>query len=107
MRTDGADVGPGRARDGAAPFDQPMAMTPEERRARAKVAAHTSWANTRDRSARTARARAGLEAKFEREADPEGVLSPRQRAERADSLRKAHYARMALAAAKARRRKGR
>lgn len=33
------------------------ALTPEQRRLRASLGAHTSWANTRDRRARTAAAR--------------------------------------------------
>ncbi|GAA1969251.1 hypothetical protein GCM10009817_06510 [Terrabacter lapilli] len=57
--------------------------------------AHSSWANTVDRSARTAPARAALDAKFlaQAEGDPE----------RAEHLRKAHFARLALKSAQARR----
>jgi hypothetical protein len=47
-------------------------------------------------------ARRGLVDKFEREADPEGVLSPRERAIRAENLRKAFYKRMALKSSQAR-----
>ena len=70
--------------------------SPDERKLAASIAAHTSWANTVNRTERTAPARAGLEAKFLREAggDPK----------RAESLRKAHYQRLALKSAKARRR---
>jgi hypothetical protein len=52
------------------------------------MAADLSWANTEDRSARTAPARAALEAKFLAEAggDPK----------RAESRRKAHYKAMVL-----------
>ena len=73
-----------------------MEMTAEERTLRATIAAHTSWANTDNRSARTANARAGLEAKFLREAGGDPV--------RAESLRKAYYARLALKSVAARRR---
>ena len=75
-----------------------MSATPEERSLAGSIAAHTSWANTVDRTERTAPARAGLEAKFLREAggDPK----------RAESLRKAHFQRMALKSAKARRKAG-
>lgn len=61
------------------------------------IAAHTSWANTEDRTARTAKARAALDQKFLDEAggDPQ----------RAESLRKAHFQRLALKSAQARRRK--
>lgn len=70
-----------------------------------KFGAHMSWANTEDRAARTAPARRALDAKFERLADPDGVLTPPERAKRAESLRKAHYARLALKSAQARRRR--
>ena len=46
------------------------------------IAAHESWAHTPDRSARTAPARAALMAKFERQIDPDGTLSPDERARR-------------------------
>jgi hypothetical protein len=42
--------------------------------------------------------------KFERDVDPEGVLDPAERARRGESARKAHYARLALRSAQARRR---
>ena len=66
-----------------------------ERTLRAQIAAHTSWANTSDRAARTAKARAALEAKFLAEADGDP--------QRAESLRKAYYKRLALTSAQARR----
>lgn len=49
--------------------------------------------------------RQGLQAKFEREVDPEGKLSAQERAKRAEYARKAHMQRMALKSAKARRRR--
>jgi len=70
----------------------------------ARIAAHDSWAQTPDRSARTAPARAALLAKFERDVDPDGVLAPAERRRRAESARRAHYTRMALRSAQARRR---
>lgn len=69
-----------------------------------RIAAHESWARTPDRTARTAPARRALEDKFLREADPEGVLSPVERAKRAENLRKAFYCRLAKKSAEARRR---
>jgi hypothetical protein len=72
---------------------------------RARLAALDSWAQTPDRAARTAPARAGLLARFEREVDPDGVLLPAERAKRAESARRAFYARLALASAAARRRR--
>ena len=59
------------------------------------IGAHVSWANTVDRSARTAPARAALDAKFLAEADGDPV--------RAAHLRKAHFARLALKSAQSRR----
>ncbi|NJD65648.1 MAG: hypothetical protein FIB00_10455 [Chloroflexi bacterium] len=53
----------------------------------------------------TAHARAGFLARFEREADPDGVLDPAERARRADALKRAHMARLALASVQARRRR--
>lgn len=69
-----------------------------ERSLRSKIAAHTSWANTADPSARTAPARAALEAKFLDEAGGDPA--------RAAHLRRAYYARLALKSAQARRRGG-
>jgi hypothetical protein len=67
-----------------------------ERRLRAQIAAHESWAATHDRAARTAPARRALEDKFLRDAggDPK----------RAEHLKRAHFQRLALKSARARRR---
>ena len=62
-----------------------------------RIGAHESWARTADRSARTAPARAALEAKFLEEAGGDPV--------RAEHLKRAYYARLALRSAQARRRK--
>jgi hypothetical protein len=52
--------------------------------------------------------RAGLEARFIREVDPDGVLPEAERIRRAESARKAYYARLSLASVRARAaRKGR
>jgi hypothetical protein len=72
-------------------------LSPAERSLRGKLAVQTSWANTSDRPARTAKARRALEAKFLREADGDP--------KRAEHLRKAYYARLALKSAQARRRR--
>jgi hypothetical protein len=82
------------------------AETPTGRRLAGRVAAHTSWALTTDRTARTAPARAALMAKFERQVDPDGTLPAGERARRAESARKAHFARLALLSAAARRKRG-
>lgn len=67
-----------------------------ERQLAASAMAHESWANTPDRTARTAPARAALEAKFLDQAggDPK----------RAAHLRKAYFQRLALKSAQSRRR---
>lgn len=69
----------------------------------ARVAAHTRWARTDDRRAAMAPLTRGLEAKWAREADPDGVLPPDELARRVEGLRRAHMARMALRSAQARR----
>ena len=83
----------------------PDRLTPEQRSLRGRLAAHTSWANTQDPKARTAAARDKFAARFEREVDPDGVLAPEERARRAESARKAYFARLAFRSAAARRAK--
>lgn len=73
--------------------------------AQARMAVHKSWANTADRRARTAPARAARQAKFEQQVDPDGKLSPAERAIRAEHARKAHYTALSLRAAEVRRSK--
>lgn len=80
-----------------------MPMPPSERTAQARIAAHTSWANTSDPSARTAPARRAFLDRFEREVDPDGVLSPADRERRAGHARQAYFARLALKSAQSRR----
>jgi hypothetical protein len=70
-------------------------MNPAERRLRSQIAAHSSWAQTENRSARTAPARAGMNAKFLAQAEGDPV--------RAEHLRKAYFARLALKSAQSRR----
>ncbi|WP_254427412.1 hypothetical protein [Mycolicibacterium fortuitum] len=82
-----------------------MPLPPSERTLRSQIAAHESWAHTEDRSARTANARKALLDKFEQEVDPDGVLTPAERAKRAEHARKAYFARLALKSAQARRRR--
>ena len=82
----------------------PERLTPSERKLRAQLAAHESWARTDDPSARTAPARRAFLDRFERAVDPEGKLPPQVRARRAESARKAYFARLALKSAQARKR---
>jgi hypothetical protein len=80
-------------------------LTPSERITRAKLAAYTSWANTADRSARTTPARRAYLKRFERMVDPDGILDPVERAERAKHAMRAHMTRAALRSAQSRRRR--
>lgn len=68
---------------------------PQERAMVARIAAHESWANTANRTTRTAPARAALDAKFLEQAGGDPA--------RAASLRKAHFQRLALKSAQSRR----
>ena len=80
-------------------------LTPAEMSLRGQLAAHESWARTRDRAARTAKARQAALDRFERQVDPEGELLPAERAKLAEHARKAYFARLALKSAQARRRR--
>ena len=80
-------------------------LSPSERSLIGALGAHVSWANTDDRAARTAPARKALLDKFEKEVDPDGNLAPAERAKRAESAKKAYFARLALKSAQARRRR--
>ena len=77
-------------------------LTPEQRSLRARIAAHEKWAHT-DPVAGTANARQAFLARFEAQVDPDGVLPEPERRRRAEHARKAHFARLALASARARR----
>ncbi len=72
------------------------AVPPAELSLAGRIAAHASWAQTVDRAARTAPARAALEAKFLAQADGDPV--------RAEHYRKAHFAQLALLSLQSRRR---
>lgn len=74
---------------------------------RARLAAHTQWARTPDRTARTAPAREAWAKRWEQKADPDGVMSPADRAAAAEQLMKAHMTAMALRSSIARSRKTR
>lgn len=76
-------------------------MDKQQRVLRARIAAHTSWANTVDRTARTEKARRTFADRFLDQVPPE-ITDPVERAKAADNLRKAHYIRMALKSAQAR-----
>lgn len=77
------------------PSARKTSIPESERRLVAKIAAESSWAQTSNRTARTAPARAALDQKFLDQAEGDPV--------RAAHLKKAHYARLALKSAVARR----
>lgn len=68
----------------------PKYLTPEERSARARMAAHALHVGVSDEKAHTAPARAAFLARFERQVDPEGVLPPKERAPRAEHAKAAY-----------------
>lgn len=81
-------------------------LPPSERTLAGRAGAHKSWAQTEDRTARTEKARAAADARFEKQVDPDSVLTPQERKRRAAQARAAFYAeiqRRSAAAARARR----
>ncbi|MGZ4641886.1 MAG: hypothetical protein ACXVX8_07155, partial [Blastococcus sp.] len=101
--------GPFRAGETMALPDPQSAPLDDDRRSRdrsliARIAAAERWARTPDRTAATAPGRRGLLAKFERQADPDGILDADERTRRAQALMTAHMLRLARESAKARRR---
>lgn len=80
-------------------------MTPEQRRRRARIAAHASWANTADRTARTSSGTKAFLDRFEHQVDPEGALPEEVRAAMAQHARLAYMLQLAEKSAAARRRR--
>lgn len=79
-----------------------MALTPEQRRLNGRIGAMKVHASGRTT---TRRAREAFFAKFEREVDPDGVLSPAERTKRAEYARRAFYLRLSAKSAAARKRR--
>ncbi len=77
-------------------------LTPAQRTLRSQIAAHTSWQNTEDRTARTAPARQAALDRFDRQVDPDGTLPTAERARRAQSARRAYFRALALKSSRAR-----
>lgn len=77
-------------------------MTPAERSMRARIAAYSLHAK-RDPRETTAPARAAFLARFEHQVDPDGSLPDAERRRRAEAARKAHFTKLALRSAQARR----
>ena len=73
----------------------------------ARMAAHALHAKVDDAAAHTAPARKVFLSRFEREVDPNGLLSPEERARRADHAKKAYFLRLAAASSRARAKKHR
>jgi hypothetical protein len=71
----------------------------------ARMAAHALHARITDPAAHTAPARTAFLSRFEREVDPEGLLTPQERARRAEHAKKAYFLRLAAASSAARSKK--
>lgn len=71
----------------------------------ARAAAHSSWAQTSDRSARTKPARDRFAQRFLDQVDPNRELPEAERLRRAESARKAYFADLARRSAAARKSK--
>lgn len=70
-------------------------LSPGQRTQRASIAALTRWSRE-DPAAGAVRGQAGLLAKFERQVDPRGELTPTERQRRAVCARRAHMQRLAF-----------
>lgn len=93
----------GRSRlQGATPSS---GLTSEQRILRARLAAYHLHA-THDPKETTRKAREVFLSRFEREVDPDGVLTPGERARRAEAARRAYFTRLAFQSSRARRRAG-
>ncbi len=79
-----------------------MVATPTELSLRARIGAYSLHAQ-RDPRETTKAARRAFLGKFESEVDPDGILPEEERQRRALAARKAHFARLALKSAMARR----
>ena len=78
--------------------------TAAERALQGRLAAHTKWA-TADPVEGTKAARAAFLDRFEKQVDPAGLLTPVDRAKRAEHARKAYFTGLALKSAQARRKR--
>ena len=76
-------------------------LTPEQRVLRARMAAYRLHA-THDPRETTRKAREAFASRFEREVDPEGLLTPAERARRAEAARRAYFTGLALKSSRAR-----
>ena len=81
-----------------------LTYDPKEMARRGRIGAYRLHA-THDPKETTKAAREAFMARFEREVDPDGTLTPEERARRAEAARKAYFAQLAHKSAKARRRR--
>src|SRR5215213_2728185 len=91
-------------RDRKPPISVTLVFDPEEMAQRGRIGAHVTHSR-HDARELTAPAREAFLSKFERDVDPDGVLSPQERRRRAEHARRAHMARIARLSAIARRQK--
>lgn len=82
----------------------PSRLTPEQRSLRARIAAHTLHA-THDPRTTSKAGRDAFLASFERKVDPDGALDDAERRRRAESLKRAYFARLAFMSVAARQRR--
>lgn len=81
-----------------------MTLSPEQRVLRARIAAHSRWAQENP-AVNAARGQQGLRARFDRQArEAEPGLTDAEYERRGEHLYKQHMARLALASSKARKR---
>lgn len=77
-------------------------LTPQQRALRASIAANARWARDGDRKANGERGQAGLQGRFEREVDPDGILPEKERKRRAENARREYMKRLAYKSSRAR-----
>lgn len=75
-------------------------MRPADRRERARLAANERWAKAGAREAQSAALRAATRARMEAEVDPDGTMTPAERAAAVANLGQAISARLRLARAR-------
>lgn len=80
-------------------------LSPAERRLRKQIAANTRWAYAVNRTVETAPARAAADARFEKQVDPDGVMTDAARKAAAQSARTLFYQRIAAKSAESRRKR--
>jgi len=73
-----------------------MPLSGPERVLRGKIAAHTRWSRTIDRTEATSSLRAGFDARFINLVDPGGLLTPEVQAVLVASARKAYFTKLAF-----------